>query len=447
MSTYGSLSYGSGVYGGPALEATPAGPVAWFDGVVIAIEIALSAKTSPSALWDSALWGFGEWGPDEEWFDLSPRFREFRTRRRFGRDGEAAVWETGTATIVLDNRDGALSPANLAGMFAGGGITQVRPCRPIRIRVSYGDATWHVFRGYVEDFQESYVMAGPNAGDAIVTLPCYDEQGSLALVDGLEQPEQGAGETTGQRIHRILDSAGHTGGRSVDMGAVTLQPTTLSANAVTDLKLVVDSEGGALWVDPDGSVTFENRYALVENERSTTTQAVFGDNDGEINYTDVQPSFSGERIVNIAAFSRIGGVAQQAVDEESRALYKTRRYTRTDLLNEADGDVAGLAQWHVARYAHPEYRVESMSLYPRANPAVMFPEVLSRRMRDLVQVIRRPPGSYVITRDCFVAGVEHRVDWEGNWATTYDLASASTHLEFVTSQWDEGKWDEALWFI
>jgi hypothetical protein len=43
------------------------------------------------------------------------------------------------------------------------------------------------------------------------------------------------------------------------------------------LTTVVDSEGGALFVDADGTAIFEDQYALMENARSNTVQGTFVD--------------------------------------------------------------------------------------------------------------------------------------------------------------------------
>ncbi len=47
-----------------------------------------------------------------------------------------------------------------------------------------------------------------------------DEAVKVAGFDGFAQPPVGAGESTGQRIQRIPDNAGHAGTRSIDLGRV-----------------------------------------------------------------------------------------------------------------------------------------------------------------------------------------------------------------------------------
>lgn len=300
--------------------------VTWFDGIQITVEAGLSAATGSYAVWDQSLWDTGTWGPDTVWTDISQWVKSIETRRRFERDLQA--WASGEATITLKNDDGRFSPANLSGPYVTGGVTGLRPWRPIRISVAGNP----IYTGYALSWDESFAR-GHATG--MVTVPCRDEFAALARVDGFETEPVGAGEMSGQRIHRILDNAGHTGNRAVDVGRVPLQATALAENTVSELKLTADSEGGALWVSADGTIWFENRYALAENTRSNTVTATYGDGsaDEELPCMDIKVSQDADRLVNYASFARVGGTAHIAADNNSRALYGDKTYKRDDLID------------------------------------------------------------------------------------------------------------------
>lgn len=411
-------------------------------GVTVTVEAALSAATGSYGAWGAGLWGTATWGPDEVWTDISAYVSSVSTSRRFSRD--LAAWEAGTATIVLQNRDARFSPSNLAGPYVTAGVTGVRPWRPVRVRASWAGVTYDVYRGYALGWQESYEQPYPGGGGAIVTVACVDELGSLARFDGLEQSPVGAGELSGVRIHRILNNAGYSGARMIDPGTVTMQATTLAANAVTELKLVADSEGGAVYIDRAGTVVFERNFALIENTRSNTIQATYGDGPGELPYSDVKPSYDGDLMVNIAAFARVGGTAQTATDETSRALYRDKRATRTDLVCQTDAQAANLAAFAIQKYGKPEDRIDSVEIRPRGNPAVLFPAVLDREVRDLVRARRRPPGGITVTRDCHIAAISHNITGD-NWVTTFGLWSAAVYQ--TVGRWDVATWDQSTWFF
>lgn len=426
--------------------------VTWFDGVTLTAEAALSAAVGTSGVWDTGLWDSATWGPDEVYQDISAYLRQFSTSRRFGREVQA--WESGTASLVLDNRDARFSADNLSGPYAVGGITGIRPWRPVRVRATYSGTTYTILKMYAKDWIESYPALAPSdAGDAIVTVPCVDELARLSAMDGAAVTPVGAGELFGARLHRILDSAGHTGGRDIDTGTVTMQDTTLAQNVVTELKLVADSEGGAVYIDEEGTVVGDQQYALIANARSINSQATFGDGGGsEIPYIDMEISGAGDLIANIVSYACAGGTAQLVADAASRALYGDRRDTRTDLVCETDAQALALASWKLSRFKDPERRISSVTIDPRANPSTMFPLALGLKVRDLVTVKRRPPGGITITQYCHIAGIRHAVGPD-TWRTTFELFSANPYIRFASSLWDTGLWGSsetdtsaALWF-
>lgn len=415
--------------------------VTLYGSVTLTAEVALSASTGTYAAWNAATWNSGLWGPDIVWTDVSARVRGFNCHRGFSRELQA--WEAGSLSLILDNADGNLSADNPSSVYITAGVSQIRPGLPVRIRMAYAGVTRDVWRGYVTDFDEPDPTA---SGEMIVTLTCVDEFGRLA-VDGVAQTPVGAGELSGLRIHRLLNSVGHTGVRVVDPGVFTMQATDLSSNVADELTLTAESEAGAVFVGPDGSVIFEDGYALVDNTRSNTVQATFGDSGTELEYTDIRPKHDETLLINVSALQRVGGAVQTAVDQASRDLYgpPDRRHSRTDLLCETDLQVAQLAAWEVVRFAQPEKRVEAITVEPLSDPANLWPQVLGRAVRDLIRVKRRPPnGSYTATYDVHIAGVSHQMTPD-YWVTTFQLWSASAYQ--AIGRWDTATWDNAKWFF
>jgi hypothetical protein len=420
-------------------------PIQWFESAVeLTVEVALSGATAEYGVWDGDLWDWFVWGPEAEWTDLSARMRPtLAVDRALWQNW---VWSDGRAQAELRNDDAALSPANLSGPFVTAGITQIRPAREARILASYNGITYPLYRGYVEDFVEDWV-GGVDAG-AIVTVPMLDEWDRLGRFDGAETTPAGAGEASGARVHRILDNAGHGGTRNVDVGVITCLDTDLSKGATAELKLVSDSEGGAVYVDTVNEIVFADRQSLLDKPRAATVQALFGDGSGgpeELPCTDQKLTYGAALVRNMVSYQRDGGTPQVHVDDTSRALYQDRRDTRTDLICETDPQVDTLAQWTLARTKDPEYRFTSITIKPNSNPSLLFPVALGIRLRDLVTVRRRVVNdSILIERDCFVSGIHHEVR-KDEWITTFDLVSASTYAAFRNSRWDTAEWDEVVW--
>lgn len=396
-------------------------------------------------LWEAGSWDSAVWGPDVVWQDISAWIRSIKTDRKFVRDVQ--TWGTGTAELVLLNNDGRFSPSNLAGPYVVAGKTSIRPWRPVRVRATYAGVTYDLYRGYALDWLETW---DPSDAVATVTVPCVDEWGRLARFNGLVRTPVGAGELSGRRVHRILDAAGHAGARNIDLGRVTMLATDLSKNATDELKTTVDSEGGGLFVDGDGTVCSEHQYALMENARSNTVQATFVDDNNAgkgLPVFDMSKSYGGDLVVNIAAFQRVGGTQQVVTDEASRSLTVDLTESRTDLMCETDSQVHDLATLYVQLHKDPEDRIKQAVLKPRARPAVMYPQLLARRVRDLVRVIRSPrTGGYTIDQPCHIAGIGHEID-KDDWKVTVDFSSATVYQTYANSRFDVGTWDGAAWFF
>lgn len=109
------------------------------------------------------------------WTDVSAYVREITTRR--GRSDPFQDFGSGSATIILDNRDRRFDPLNASGPYAG----DLTPRKQIRVRASntVGGVTteYDVFRGYVSGWPVTITEAG---FDSTVTVECFDALGLLA---------------------------------------------------------------------------------------------------------------------------------------------------------------------------------------------------------------------------------------------------------------------------
>lgn len=105
------------------------------------------------------------------WVNVTTYVREITTRR--GRSNELQSFETGTATITLDNRDRRFDPMNTAGPYYG----NLTPRRQVRITATANSITKTIYRGYIAGWPVEITDAG---FDSTVTLECFDALGLLA---------------------------------------------------------------------------------------------------------------------------------------------------------------------------------------------------------------------------------------------------------------------------
>lgn len=366
--------------------------------------------------------------PDGIWIQVPGYVMSVATRRGATRaDGPNLRYEAGSATVVFTDAERRFDPTNLDGPYVSAGVTQVEPMRPIRVRATWDGVTYNVWRGYVDEWKIEY----RNDADAIVTATCFDAFTVFASFDRNESGSVGAGETSGARIGRVLDSIdwGDTD-RVIATGLSTLQATTLADNTLTELLLTADSELGEFYIDAEGRAVFRDRHAILTETRSNTSQATFGDDGVELRYSSINVDYSRSSIYNVVSIAREGGTAQRVEDSASVDEYLTRTYTRTDLLVQTDAESLAHANFLLGQAAQPELRFAEMEISPRRDAdddGALFEQALGRQFGDRVTVLRRPPGGGdPIERDVFIRGVEHKIS-EGatDWTTTFVLQSAS----------------------
>lgn len=428
--------------------ATPTpstGRALWDTGYTLFIEAAFSAATGTSGVWDSGLWDTATWGPDIVWSDITPTV--FGWDSKLGRANEAQHASAGAGNVVCDNSSGDFTPENLSGPYVSGGVTGVRPGRPIRGYVvrNSDSATFPVFYGHVEDFPEDV----NRIDDPVITFTWVDDLAALAAVDGYEQTPAGSGELVGRRMHRLLDDAEWDGDRVIDLGDTTMQPTTLAQNRLTEVYLTADSDGGDVWVEPSATgrqFVFQDREAPLRNTRSNTVQWTFTDTGavGTLPYETVDFRSAMDLLINRYALARAGGSVQTDTDLTSRSLYGLSQWGRSDLICETDTQVVTLGELLLQRRADPSRRPRSVVLRPRIY-ADLWPVVLGARRWDRVSVTVTTSAGTTITHACFVDGIEHQVGAE-DWVTTIRLASAAgwaSASEFGV--WDTSEWDGAYW--
>jgi hypothetical protein len=371
------------------------------------------------------------------WTDISAYIRSVDTDRPSS--DETGRFSPGVATIVLDNRDGRFTPANLSGPYVAAGVSQVLPEIGVRLTATWSAVTYNLFCGIVEDWQDEFAEAGT---DAVTVLTVVDRLASVAAWNGSAVTAVGANESSGTRVGRILDAAGFSGSlRSLETGDELLQATTLEGNGLDLLHQVVDSEGGAIWYEPqavgsDGGVRFIGRSSRVTLAAHNTAQTTFSN--AAVRFRDPLVSSGRERIVRTAAFAATGGVEQVAGSGIPRV-------TRSDLLNVNNTGVKAVAELTVAVGSPVDnYRVKGLSVDPQVGDT--WASVLDLRMLDRCAVTVAVPVSGVsISRQVFIDGIAHHIR-PAQWSIDFSFQSATAWDGFAASLWNTGLWDTAEWF-
>ncbi len=381
----------------------------------------------------------GELGGDTSMVDISADLLSFTTRRGATRsDGPVLRYEAGTAQLELGTTDRRYDPTNLDGPFVTAGETEVGPMRPARIRATWDGVTYPVWAGYTDDFLTTY----EDPQWVQVTVPCTDAFKVFQSYDRPAVAPVGAGEDTGARIGRILDSIGWSAtDRDVGAGETTVQATDLAGTALAELQLVAETEFGEFYMDAAGDAFFRGRGGVLSDTRSTTSQGTFGDAGVELPYEEAPIENSGKQLANLVRITREGGTEQLVDDATSRTKYLTSVYQRTGLLMEDDTAALDYAAFVLYQAKDPEVRFTHLVIDPRTEPDNLWPQVLGRRIGDRITVLRRPPGGGdPIERDVFIRGIEHAFTRE-TWRTRWVLQSATRYSFLVLDDATLGRLD------
>lgn len=412
------FSVGGGVWIGPRLVVE----VAFAVGAVGASQYLVVGDPSRGIV------GVGKVAPSGAEADLQPVWTDITayvlsgsiTRGSSRVDSPVVQYEAGTCSLVLDNSDRRFDDTHLSGPYVSGGASLVTPMRAVRIWAQWDNVRYDLFRGFADMWDITW--DGPAWSTA--TLTATDALKLLANVRRGAVAATGAGDDTGARVDRILDSAAWPDAdRALDAGDVTLQATTLEGDALTELRLAVDSELGELYVDGAGKLVFRRRSAVTADQRSAITQATFDDGSG-LPYDQLSSSGDDATLYNRVRVTREGGVEQVASDASSIATWFERTFERSDLIMETDAQALTYAQTVITRAATPERRFTELGIIPGSSPSALWPHALGRELGDRIAITRRPPGGgSPIHRDVWIRGITHEFA-EGQWDTRWTLQRA-----------------------
>ena len=345
--------------------------------------------------------------------DVSDLVDTINTNR--GRQLSAEQFNTGTAIIRILVQYGNFTPQNPASPY----YNYLSPMRKIAITATYSGVTYPIFAGYIT----SYNTSTPKfTGDIVYT--------TISAVDGfrLFQNAQffsvtgsAAGQTTGTRVTKILDTIGWPASmRDIDTGLTTVQddPAT-QRTALQALQTVATTEYGAIYMGADGKVVFQDR--TVTTASVAGTPKVFADDGTGIGYFDVKWVFDDTQIYNKATITRLGGTVQTVSDATSISQFFTHSYNQSGLLMQTDAEALQYAQAFIASRKDTTVRVDELTLdlqqdnYSNGTIAALAMDFFSP-----VKVTTSQPNNTQLSKTEQVFSIQHQIkpdSWKVKFGT------------------------------
>jgi hypothetical protein len=346
--------------------------------------------------------------------DISNLLDSIQTNR--GRNISSEQFQTGTASVRILDQNGNFNPQNPASPY----YTYLNPMRKITITAEYLGAVYPMFAGYIT----AYNTTTPKFdGDIVYT--------TVTAVDGFRLFQNAqffgvtgavAGETTGTRIGKILDTISWpTTLRDIDTGLSNCQadPGT-QRTALGALQTVATTEYGAIYMDTSGRLTFQDRALTVTSVAGTPT--VFKDDGTAIGYFDVKWVFDDTQIYNLATVTRNGGTVQTSSDAASIAKFFTHSYNQSGLLMETDAEALDYANAFIASRKETTVRVDELTLdlqqdsYTAGTIAALTLDFFSP-----ISVTTTQPNNTTLSKTVQVFNVNHQIT-PSNWKVRFGTA-------------------------
>lgn len=382
-----------------------------------------------------------------QWSDVTQYVRDLTTNR--GRQQELQRFEAGTLSMRLSNADGRFNPWNTAGAYGSGAV---RIGVPIRVRISAekSDPTgttpsasvfdptdggfFPAWYGFITDLQPGWSPGGKfdgwcdvQAADALALLNRADlvaavfPNGISTTQSGL--PADGSLEFATDRVLGVLDQSGvkqmlpgvylfretwsNFGDPKPFSPEVASGPgSPISANTMQYLGDLADSGFIDVYVRPDGMLAWRPFNEIRNQAFDTTT--IFGDNAGEIPYTDASPIYDDQNLFNDISITVDSGTLT-ATDAASKATYGRRVLEKTFPIA-GFGDAGVEPGDFITRYKDPVVRIPTITVSLRGLTDAQRMRVLSLPIGYRVQVKRRPTTGDALTAECYFEGCQ--LSWE-----------------------------------
>lgn len=321
--------------------------------------------------------------------DITSNLIDYGVGRGRSRDLERT--NAGNVGVNLRNENRQFDPLNPNSSFQPFTV----PRRPVRVSVD----GFPIFTGVIDDWNYTYSMGGlsvasVDGSDAFSLFAREENTGGTAVQ-----------ELSGARINRVLDDITipwPSLERDIDDGNATLVAGVLDGGVLSYLQQVEESEAGLIFMTKDGKFAFRERLFQPE-----TNPVTFSDSNSGIPYDDIQIVYGTELLTNNVTVTSSAGTAT-ATNSTSEVAYGVTSKSVDSLLG--SGSLQGLADYIVARYSEPEYRIERIRVNVRALTTQQRADVLGLELGSQADVIFTPNrvGVPIALRNR-VIGVSHDV--------------------------------------
>ena len=334
--------------------------------------------------------------------DVSNQVNYVKTQR--GRSALSDQFQTGQLTLRIIDQNGDFNPLNPGSPY----YELLTPMKKVQITATYSGVTYPIFSGFITSYVNTQPADATEVAFTTITAVDAFRLGNLAQISTVTGAT--AGDLSGTRINQILDEIDWPSTmRDVDAGLTTMQADPGTARtSLQAMQTVTDSEYGALYVDPTGSFTFQDRALTVSSIGATPT--VFADNGSGIKYANATWILNDSLIFNSATVSRLNGSPQTSVNAASVSKYFLHSYNLQDLLMQTDAVALDYARAYVASRAETSIRCDAVELdlyTENYNSGIIA--ALDLDFFDPITIITTQPGGSLLENTLQIFGVANTI--------------------------------------
>lgn len=338
------------------------------------------------------------------------------------------IASAGALTLTLDNRDRRFDPHYTSGPY----YPNLVPNTAGTLTANYAATDYNVFTGTIDEWPQTYPSSGIDQ-----TTPTQAFDAIKKLSEASQVTLTRSAEYTGTRISAILTAIGWPGATSIATGNTIVGAIKANQGSVTAWSHIsdcVNAEFGELYIDTDGTLVFRDRSTIATASRSSSSQATYSDTSTTLMYSDIQMTTL--PIINECAVT-FGPSGETVVESDSTSITAYgRRSLALNLILEDLCQAESYARWIVKRYKDPLNVPLSITFSPHRAESTLFPQVLGRKLCDLITVTRTPKvtgvASAATTTDCWIRGIAHSYADHAWTSTTFYLQEASWITDLFT---------------
>lgn len=236
-------------------------------------------------------------------------------------------------------------------------------------------------------------------------------------------------QRTDQRIQAYLEWAGLTR-YDLNTGQTTMAPSTPDAGGsfLDEIGAATDTEGGYMFMGPDGRVKFHDRHHRI----GATSLATFSGLTGTTPYHELDGAGTFEALIFNEIEITPGDQADPAiaVDTASRTAHGPRTLPRTTYPND-QAEAVDMAQWLLSRYAEPGQRVGQISFTLGADTQTdLWPLILGAEIGNRYRVVKAATGDD-LDLEVYLEHISVDVTAMKEWRVTWQLSPADQERFFV----------------